>query len=154
MPGQVLRAARLLSTLTDRAYIQRRTQAAIVSTAAWLTAGLLGFIAALFALIALFAALSERMPVWAAALVIAAGAVLLAAIAVLVARRPKRRIAPPPPDPRLDALAGDPMLAVSALLAPLLGQARDTTRRQPGESILLLLVAGLLVGQWLKGRGK
>jgi hypothetical protein len=149
MLAEAARFARLISAVTDRAYLERRAKAALTTSVAWIVAGVLAFIAKIFLLIAAFAALIEVMPVWAAALVVAAIAIILAGIAVLVATRRGRK-EPLPPSPAVDSFAFDPNAATAAAVAPLIDQALRATREKPGETMLLAVGAGLIAGQWLR----
>jgi hypothetical protein len=143
------RAARLVAAATDPAYLQRRAKAALVTSLAWIVAGVMAMVAAIFLLIATFAALVEVMPSWAAALVAAAVAVILAGIAALVATRPGRR-EPLPRSPIVEDLAADPHAAAAAAMAPLVDEALAATRERPGETLLLAVAAGMIAGRWLR----
>ena len=149
MLAEAARLARLVSAVTDQAYLKRRAQAAAVTSFAWLVAGLMAFMATIFILIAVFAALLEVMPAWGAALIVAAIAIILAAIAVLVANR-RSRHEPLPRNTMFEAYARDPNAAATAAMAPVLDEAIQATRERPGETMLLALAAGLIAGRFLR----
>jgi fatty acid desaturase len=149
MLAEAARFARLIGAATDRDYLRRRAKAAMVTSTAWVVAGVLALVAAIFGLIAAFAALAEVMPVWAAALVVAAIAVIMAGIAVLVATRSGRK-EPLPHYQAEEAFAVDPGAAAAATMSPLIDEAFAATREKPGESILLAVAAGMIVGRWLR----
>jgi|GEM_PF-2238940 len=143
------RLARLLTTPSDRDYLERRARASVVTSAAWLVAGVMALLAVIFVQVAIFAALLQVMPAWGAALVVAAVAVVLAGIAVLVAHRPSRHESLPD-DGLLQALANDPGAAATEALAPLVDEALRATRERPSETMLLALAAGVLAGRLLR----
>lgn len=149
MLAEAARYARLISAVTDRRYLERRAKAAAITTAAWIVASVLGLIALIFVLIAIFAALVETMPPWAAALVIAAIAVIMAGVAMLVARRSGRR-EPLPRYAAADRFAMDPGAAATAAMAPVFDEALRATREKPGETVLLAIAAGVIAGRWLR----
>jgi hypothetical protein len=143
--------ARLLLAVTDKRFIERKAQATLVKAEAWLVAGVMLAVAAVFFMIAAFAGLAQVMPVWAAALVIGILAAGIAGVAVMVAKR--RRQPPLPPLPDLDEttrrFAADPQEAAAAVLGPLLDEAVAATRDRPGETMMLAVAAGMLAGRLL-----
>ncbi len=140
--------ARLLLAATDKRFIERKAQATLVKAEAWLIAGVMLAVAAVFFMVAAFAGLAQLMPVWAAALVIGSLAAGLAGIAIMVAKRRKQ-----PPLPQLDEttrrFAADPQEAAAAVLGPLLDEAVSATRERPGETMMLAVAAGMLAGRLL-----
>lgn len=140
--------ARLLLAVTDKRFIERKAQATLVKAEAWLIAGVMLAVAAVFFMIAAFAGLAQFMPAWAAALVIGALATGLAGIAIMVAKRRRQ-----PPLPELDEttrrFAADPQEAAAAVLGPLLDEAVSATRDRPGETMMLAVAAGMLAGRLL-----
>jgi hypothetical protein len=149
MLAEATRLARLVTAATDQAYLKRRAQAAAVTSGAWAVAGLMTLLALLFVQIAIFAALLEVMPAWGAALVVAAIAVILAGIAVLVANR-RGRHEPLPRNDTFEAFTRDPNAAAADAMAPLVDEAFRATRERPGETMLLALGAGMIVGRMLR----
>ena len=149
MLAEAARLARLLTAITDQAYLKRRARAAAVTSAAWAMAGLLALVALVFIQIAVFAALLEVMPAWAAALVVAAIAVILLGVAVLVANR-RSRHEPLPRNETFEALTRDPHAAAADAMAPLVDEAFRATRERPGETMLLALAAGMIAGRFLR----
>jgi hypothetical protein len=146
---EATRLARLVAAATDQAYLKRRARAAAVTSGAWAAAVLMLVIALIFIQIAVFAALLEAMPAWAAALVVAAIAIILAGIAVLVANR-RGRHEPLPRNDRFEAFTRDPNAAAADAMAPLVDEALRATRERPGETMMLALGAGLIVGRLLR----
>lgn len=141
--------ARLLLAATDKSFIQRKAQATLVKAEAWLVAGVMIAVAAVFFLVAAFAGLTEVMPIWAAALLIGVLAAAIAGIALWIAKRRKQ-----PPLPELDEttrrLAGDPQEAAAAVLGPLIDEAVSATRDRPGETMMLAIAAGMLAGRLMR----
>ena len=141
--------ARLLLAVTDKRFIERKAQATLAKAEAWLVAGVMMAVAAVFFMIAAFAGLAEFMPAWAAALVIGILAAGLAGIAVMIAKRRKQ-----PPLPQLDEttrrFAADPQEAAAAVLGPLIDEAVSATRDRPGETMMLAVAAGMLAGRLLR----
>ena len=152
MLAEAVRLARLIVAATDRAYLERRARAALVTSAAWLVAALMALAALFFALVTVFAALLQVMPAWGAALIATAIAVIVAGIAVLVANRPRRH-EPLPRNETLETLTRDPEAAAAAAMAPLVEEALQATRERPSETLVLALAAGLIAGRLL-GRPK
>jgi hypothetical protein len=149
MLAEATRLARLVAAATNQAYLKRRARAAAVTSGAWAAAVLMLLIALIFIQIAVFAALLEAMPAWAAALVVAAIAIILAGIAVLVANR-RGRHEPLPRNDRFEAFTRDPNAAAADAMAPLVDEALRATRERPGETMMLALGAGLIVGRLLR----
>jgi len=141
--------ARLLLAATDKRFIQRKAQATLVKAEAWLVAGVMIAVAAVFFLVAAFAGLTEVMPIWAAALLIGVLAAAIAGIALWIAKRRKQQ-----PLPELDEttrrLAGDPQEAAAAVLGPLIDEAVSATRDRPGETMMLAIAAGMLAGRLMR----
>lgn len=141
--------ARLLLALTDKRFLERKAHATLVKGEAWLVAGVMIAVAAVFFLIAGFAGLTEVMPVWAAALIIGMLAAAIAGIAVWIAKRRKQ-----PPLPQLDEttrrLTGDPQEAAAAVLGPLIDEAVSATRDRPGETMMIAIAAGMLAGRLMR----
>lgn len=149
MLAEATRVLGLIAGALDPSYLRRSARLSRAVVIGYLVAGTMALAAFLFLLVALFAALTAVMPPWAAAVVIAAAAVLGAAIAVLVARSAGRRLTLPPARPP-GVLALDPTAAAAATLAPLVDEVLSTTRRRPGETILLAIAAGLILGRLLQ----
>jgi low affinity Fe/Cu permease len=148
MLAAAVRLARLITAVTDRAYLERRARAAFVTSAAWLVAGLMVLAALFFALVTVFAALLEVMPAWGAALIATAIAVIVAGIAILVANRTGRHESLPQNE-TLETLTRDPQAAAAAAMAPLIDEALQATRERPSETLALALAAGLIAGRLL-----
>ncbi len=144
-----MQLARLLLAVTDKRFIERKAQATLVKAEAWLVAGVMMAVAAVFFMIAAFAGLAEFMPAWAAALVIGILAAGLAGIAIMIAKRRRQ-----PPLPQLDEttrrFAADPQEAAAAVLGPLIDEAVSATRDRPGETMMLAVAAGMLAGRLLR----
>jgi hypothetical protein len=149
MLAEAARLARLVTAVTDQAYLKRRAQAAAVTSGAWAVAGLMALLATVFVQIAVFAALLEVMPAWGAALIAAAIAIIIALIAVLVARR-RSRHEPLPRNDRFEAFTRNPNAVAADAMAPLVDEALQATRERPGETMLLALAAGLIAGRFLR----
>lgn len=149
MLAEAARLARLVTAATDKAYLKRRAQAAAVTSGAWAAAALLTLLALIFIQIAVFAALLEVMPAWGAALVVASIAIILAGIAVLVANR-RSRHEPLPRNETFEALTHDPNAAAADVMAPLVDEVFRATRERPGETMMLALGAGMIVGRLLR----
>jgi len=153
MLSEAARLARLLAGLLDPAYRERGLRAVATMLMGYAVAAAMVLVAAVFALIALHQGLRTAMPAWAAALVMAAVAVIIAAIAILAARRARRRLGPPPPGRlpgELDHLASDPAATIAAAMAPLVDEVLAATRRKPGETVMLAVAAGMIVGRLLR----
>lgn len=140
--------AQLLAGAMDTPYLRRWAKVMVATTAAYIVAWVMAFMAVVSALAAAYAGLREAMmPAWGAALVICACFVLLALVALLVARR--RRLPVPSRVAGTASLergpAGVAANAVAAL-APLVDDAIRTARERPGEAVLTALVAGIIAG--------
>jgi hypothetical protein len=68
---------------------------------------------------------------------------------VLVATRSGRK-EPLPRYQSAEAFAVDPNAATAAAMSPLIDEAFAATREKPGETLLLAVAAGMLVGRWFR----
>jgi cobalamin synthase len=137
--------ARLLLAVTDKGFVKQKAKATLVKGEAWIIAGVMAVVAAVFFLMAAFMALQQVMPDWAAALLAGLLATLLAGIAVLVARHDRQP--PPHHDETMQRLIDHPDEVITTMLAPLLDEVVNRTRERPAETALLALAAGLVAGR-------